>query len=285
MLVAGASGAIGRELLPLAREAGYRLRALVRRLESAARVRDVVDEVVVADAIDGRAIERVCDGVDVVVSTLGASVNPGDAERRSYFKVDPPANLNLIAAARTAGVRRFVYVSVHVGRGYADTAYVRAHEDVVDALKSAGLDHGVVRPTGVFTAFEEIVKQARQGRGIVIGDGSARTNPVHPRDVAQAVLEVARGSERELSIGGPDVLTRRELTLLAGEALGRRLRVWSVPPAVMRAGARVAGVRSQRLRELLEFATAVATSECVAPARGSRKLADFYAELASRASS
>jgi uncharacterized protein YbjT (DUF2867 family) len=280
MLVAGANGGIGREVLPLARDAGYRIRALVRGAEGAAAVRGIADEVVVADALDARAVERSCDGVDVVVSALGASVSPGHPERRSYFDVDRPANLNLMSAARDAGVGRFVYVSVHVARGYAHTAYVRAHEDVVESLRTAGIGYGVVRPTGVFTAFDELLVQARRGRGIVIGDGSARTNPVHASDVARVALDVARGSEREVAVGGPDIMSRRELTLLAGEALGRPLRIWSVPPGIMRAGARVAGVRSKRLRELLEFATEVSTTDCIAPALGTRRLRDYFAEAA-----
>src|SRR5439155_27233184 len=127
-------------------------------------------------------------GMDVVVSCLGASVGFGHGDRRSYAEVDTVANANLLAAASASGVRRFVYVAGHVEPGYAGTRYLRAHEAVVESLRASGIWAAVVRPTALFPSFGALLPLASSGRLVVIGDGSARTNPVHPVDVAPACL-------------------------------------------------------------------------------------------------
>src|SRR3712207_8223785 len=59
--------------------------------------------------------------------------------RSGFREVDTVANLNLLEAAKEAGVRRFVYVSVHVQPDYARSAYIRAHEEVVSELSKPGI--------------------------------------------------------------------------------------------------------------------------------------------------
>ncbi len=67
--------------------------------------------------------------------------------------------------------------------------YARAHESFVVLLRDSGLPSTVVRPTGFFSVFGESLHMARKGRGILIGSGGARTNPVHEEDVAAVCVE------------------------------------------------------------------------------------------------
>ena len=130
ILVAGATGAVGSRVAALA--SGRTLRTLSRHAQPGNHV--------VADATDPRACVGVCDGIDTVFSALGASVGLNSSESRSYHAVDTAANRNLIAEARRAGVRRFVYVSLHVSDGYAHTRYALAHEEVVATLRQFSLE-------------------------------------------------------------------------------------------------------------------------------------------------
>jgi len=137
-------------------------------------------------------------------------------------------------AALAAGVKRFLYVSVHLEAGYRQTAYIQAHEEFVDALRRSGLNYSVIRPTGIFAAFGDFVNLARKGLTTVIGDGRARTNPVHQADVAGKLLENLESGPTELSVGGPEVFTRREIAELAFAVIGKRPRVLPVPAAAFR---------------------------------------------------
>jgi len=281
VLLAGATGVVGSAVLDRLVAAGHRVRTLSRdpaRAESL-RARGAW-EVRAADATRAEELTGVADGCDVVVSCLGGNVGMGFAERRSYRAVDTVGNRNLLGAATSAGVGRFVYTAVHVQPGYAHTRYIRAHEEFIDELRATQLTSTVVRPTGIFTAFAPFVGMARRGVVSIIGDGRSRSNPVHHEDVADAIVPVLADGPADVPIGGPDVLTRREMAELAFRAVGRAPRVWGVPAFIPRMGSLFLRLLHPRLSELIQFATCVFTSDCVAPTQGKRRLEDYFAKLA-----
>ncbi|APR86284.1 Hypothetical protein A7982_11633 [Minicystis rosea] len=283
ILVAGGTGQLGRLVVSGLLESGARVRTLSRRAEETAlslRARGV--DVRLADATDSTYLAGVCDGVDVVCSCLGASVSMASRERRGFSQIDLVANQNLLAEARRAGVRRFVYVGAFVGNGWSHTAYSRAHEAFAEALKQSGLPYAVVRPTALFSVFAEMMHTARRAPLPLIGSGEARTNPIHDADVAALCLEAIRSPVPALEIdcGGEEILTRRALMEACFTVLGKKPWLLPVPKALMAGAARLAGLFNPRLGELLAFAAAVSTHECIAPARGRHRLADYLRERA-----
>ncbi len=283
ILVAGASGLIGREAVRIAKERGHWVRTLSRDPRRAVSLEAIADDVRTADATDPKALAGICDGIDVVVSAVGAPVSPNAKAKTAFADVDRAANLALLAEAERAGARRFVYVGVHTGESYADTAYVRAHTDVEDAIRASKLECCVVRPTGVFGAFGELLDMARKGPLPVIGGGAAQTNPVHEADVAEAVIDAAESpAPVERDIGGPETLTRRRIAELAFEALGKRPFLVPVPVWAMRMGAWLFGLVNQRAGEFLQFIVRASTCAAVAPSAGKRELGAYLNAIAKR---
>jgi uncharacterized protein YbjT (DUF2867 family) len=280
VLVAGATGTVGRELTRLLAARGDRVVAFSRDPARAASLRAVADDVRTGDALRPADLTGLLDGVDAVVSCLGGRLDLGWGQRRSYRTLDTLTNRNLLHVARAAGVRRFVYLAVHIGPGYAGTAYVRAHEAFAQELFGSGLSAAVVRATGIFPAFAPLLTMARRGRVWLPGDGRARTNPVHAIDVAEACAEVLHGDRRELSIGGPDIMTRDELARLPFQVLDRTPRLAHLPRLIALTGAAALRPLHPRLAQLLDFAARVFTSDCVAPPLGRRRLVDYFGELA-----
>src|SRR5687768_9498547 len=123
LLIAGASGIVGRELCRQAVADGLWVRALTRSRPPSVPVADAL----LADATRPGALAGVCDGIDVVFSCLGAPVGMARGDRRGFDAIDRAANSQLLAEARRAGVRRMVYVSVHHDAHTERTAYVAAH--------------------------------------------------------------------------------------------------------------------------------------------------------------
>jgi uncharacterized protein YbjT (DUF2867 family) len=154
---------------------------------------------------------------------------------------------------------------------------VRAHRDVEDAVRVSGLEHGFVRPTGLHGTLAELLALSKRGMLPTFGDGSARTNPVHEADVAAALVAaaVAPGSS-ETSVGGPEVLTRRQIAELAFTVRGATPRIVRVPVWAGQASARAAGLVDRRLGEFLLFVVGVSTTDCIAPATGERRLRDSF---------
>lgn len=280
VLVAGATGSVGSRVVQRLVDRGHFVRALSRDPVRAQAL--AVSERVTLDATSPAEIDRALDGIDIVVSCLGANVSLRPRERRSYSALDPVANGNLLDAALRAGSKRFVYLGVHTAEGYDHTRYCLAHERFVERLRASPIASTVVRPTGIFTALDDLVAMAGFGVGSVIGDGTAKTNPIHPDDVADALVESLEEGPSDRPIGGPEVLTRNEILGLAFEARGRPLRALHLPPGLFRLHAALLAPIHPRLSELLEFATAVSTHDAVAERYGSRRLGDWFGALASR---
>lgn len=279
VLVAGATGQLGRYVVEALKARGFAVRALARdpaRLRGAA-----VDEAARGDLLDPASLRAACRGVDAVVSCAGASMALGNfGDRRSFMTVDYAGNRNLLEAARAEGVGRFVYVSLFGGERMTDTEYAAAHERFVEALRGSGLSHATVRPTGFFSFLGEIARMAKRGRGVVMGSGEARTNPIHEADLAEVVADAVDGDETEIPAGGPEVLTRKEIVEIAFRAVGRPPKLTHLPAGLFRGVAKVMKPLNPRIAALLDFGARVSQIDCVAPARGTRRLEDYFRTLA-----
>jgi uncharacterized protein YbjT (DUF2867 family) len=276
VLVAGATGAVGSLVVKQLAERGIAVRVLCRQGAQAQKLKHYTSDVVLGDALLDGSLRNACDGVSAVISCLGATVGLKSPEKRSFRQVDPVANGHLLHEAERAGTSRFVYLSVFIEPGYAHTDYILAHEEFVTRLRASKVSSGVVRPTGIFTALTELVEMAKKGLAIVIGDGQARSNPIHPEDVAAACIRALEPGIDELPVGGPQVLTRAEVSLLAAQAVGKTVALRHIPPWTMLAASACTKPFNRRLGELLEFGTRVATTNAVAPAVGTRTIEEFF---------
>jgi uncharacterized protein YbjT (DUF2867 family) len=225
--------------------------------------------------LEARGHRLVRDAPNVVINCAGASVALAFGKGwRGYRAVDVPIGLRAIETAKRNNAR-LVYVGVHHPLAIRDTAYVDAHERVVEAM--GDVDGCVVRATGFFSAFAALAPMAKRGFLVDVGDGSARTNPICEYDLAEIVVDVALGGDgpRELSAGGPDVMSRREIMELVAAQAHRRVRIAGVPVWFARAGAFALRCVHPRMGQFAQFAVALARNDVIAPALGTTRLADY----------
>lgn len=236
-----------------------------------------------ADALKPRTLTGAAEGVDTVFSCLGASVSskPG-AGWASFTAVDTPANLALLAEAKRAGAKRFVYVSAFHNEATRSLAYIRAHEDVVEAIKASGLEYSILRPTGFFCALAELLGLAEQGRLPSFRGGVAKSNPIHEGDLAQLCVEAIEAGAPEIPCGGPEVLTRKELNSLACAAVGKPDQAIKAPLWGLKAAAFCATPFHPRLAQLFQFVASLSEHDLVAPVRGTRRIGDYFNERVAR---
>jgi len=281
VIVAGATSVLGREVTRVLTSHGHAVTAVGRDPVRLASLGLDAAATVVADARRASSLSGLCEGHDAVFSCLGASVAMRlGAGWRGYRAVDRPANLNLLAEAKRAGVQRFVYVAVHRVPGADRTAYFDAHEVVADAVLASGLEAVVMRPPAFFSALGVFVAMARKGKVPLIGDGKATTNPIDDRDLAQAcAAAIEAGGPREWELGGPEILTRLDIARLACEAASVAPRYRFVSPSLLHLASWFATPLSPRVAQFMRFVAHATTTDAVAPLYGSRRLGDYFKEL------
>lgn len=276
VLVAGATGYLGGFVARELKSRGYFVRALVRSSKKLDGLWDSTDEIIEAQITQPETLEHVCDGIDVVFSSIGIT---RQKDGLTFKDVDYQGNKNLLDVAVEAGVKKFVYVSVFNGPNLLHLDIVKAHEEFVEELKSSGIEYAVLRPTGYFSDMGEFLEMAKKGRVYLIGGGLNRVNPIHGADLAVACVDAVEGNEKEIDIGGPEILSYREIAELAFESIGKPARITVIPSWLMRALVTLTRLFSRHQAELFAFFTTAMTSEVVAPTTGTHLLKTHFAEL------
>lgn len=281
VLVAGAAGYLGRYVVAELKQRGYAVRAFVRdsgklkqpgpSMEPA--IFDMVDEVFTGDATKPVTLEGLCDGVDIVFSSMGVT------KPDSPFtpdEVDHLGNRRILEIAMKAGVTKFVYVSVFRAEEMPESAVVRAHEDFVNELKVSGIDYAVIRPNGYFSDMAQFLKMARKGRIFWLGEGTNRINPIHGADLAEVCVDGIEGDAKEIDAGGPEMFTFSSLFELAFRMAGRKPEITFLPLWIGEAALGVIRLFSPKLAGMASFMVEVNRMDNDAPMYGSKRLEDFF---------
>jgi uncharacterized protein YbjT (DUF2867 family) len=140
--------------------------------------------------------------------------------------------------------------------------------------------HAVVRPTGYFSDMGEILKMARGGRVFLFGSGESRLNPIHGADLAPVCADAMVGGPSDVDVGGPEVLTYRQIAEAAFAALGRPPRITAVPVWMARVAVKNVRLVSRHTGDVLAFLTATTSTDLVGPATGRERLRDYFGRLA-----
>lgn len=217
VMVIGASGLIGRALVPLLVRKDE-VRACVRRPEAADPLRALGAKVAVGSFGDADALSEILKRVYTVIYLVGGPNQPDDD---AVLAANHSSVVAALAASREAGVRRFVLVSATGASIDATNPYLRAKGLAEEAVANNGMEHAIVRSTHAYGLgglwLAATVEGATASPPFVVGDGSQPVAPVFADDVA-AVLAAADDSDGRLegtwAIEGPDIVTMAELVAI-----------------------------------------------------------------------
>jgi NADH dehydrogenase len=251
ILVAGATGFLGREICRRLTSKGRSVRGLVRATSDDEAVRQLGElgvETVEGDLRHSASLEQACDGVETVISTatVTRTRQPGDTVEAT----DQQGQLNLVDAARWAGVDQFIYVSYSGNIGTNDPL-TTAKRTVEQRVRESGMIYTILRPT----MFMEVWLGPALGfdfanaRATIYGDGKNRISWVSLRDVAAFAVRAVddpAAANMTIEIGGPEALSPNEVVHIFEETSGRRFDVQHVPDDALRAQAASGGDSLQR---------------------------------------
>jgi len=283
VVVAGATGYLGKHVVRALHRDGWRVRALARDPARLAEARDACDEVFVGEATKPETLAGLFDGAHAAFSSIGIR----HVHRHpTYEEVDYGANMYLVDGAVAAGVKRFAFVSVlHGDELRARSPLVNARERVVDRLRESGMETVILRPTGFFNDMGDIFRMAQKGTCWLIGSGDTKINPIHGADLADVAASALAAAEpaAEIPAGGPDVLSQRDIAELAFRVLDRRVKCRRIGPGVIRFLAHLARPFNKNASALALMFSMLGERDGVAPSYGTEHLETFFQHLAAEA--
>jgi uncharacterized protein YbjT (DUF2867 family) len=232
--VTGATGYIGGRLVPELLAAGYRVRAGARR---AYQLRDhpwpAEVERVPADVLDRESLDAALAGVDVAYYLVHA-IGSGD----DFAAVDRRAARTFAAAARAAGVRRIVYLGGLAPDDERLSTHLRSRQEVGEILLASGVPTAVLQAAvilGSGGASFEMLRYLTERLPVMVTPRWVDTmiQPIAVRDVLWYLVRAAAlppEVSRAFDIGGPDVLTYRDMIQRYAAVAGLpRRRIVGVP--------------------------------------------------------
>ena len=247
VLLLGGTGYVGDALRPRLRDAGYDVRLLARSGDTTAYEREGFTTVR-GDVTDPSSLERAMQGIDAVINLVAIIKEKGDV---TFERLNYQGAVNAVAAARQAGVRRFVQMSALGAGNLPDYPYHYTKWRAENEVRDSGLDWTIFRPSIIFgpgeqqqfvTQLADVVRKAPVIP--VVGDGSSRFQPVHLHDVADAYIRALGDPStvgQTYEIAGPEVLTYEEILEECAAALGKRKPKMHIPVALMKPAAAAMG--------------------------------------------
>lgn len=243
LALTGATGFVGGHVLDQALASGYQVRALARRDQPA---RDGVTWIR-GDLADHAALTNLCGGADAVLHIAGV-VNAPDAAGFEAGNVAGTANV--VAAAKAAGVARFVHVSSLSAREPDLSQYGGSKARAEAVVAASGLDWTMVRPPAIYgpgdTEMLDLFKAAKLG--IIPLPPHGRLSVIHAADLARLLLALATQQAAannrifEADDGQPGGWTHVGFARALGKAFGKKVWPVSLPAPVIGLGARIDGL-------------------------------------------
>ena len=238
-LVVGSTGLLGGEVCRQLVAKGQEVRALVRQTSDPAKVqalRDLGAEVVVGDARDRGCLDAACRGASAVVTTISSmpfSYQPGN----TISEVDRDGQINLIDAAKAAGVGQFAYTSFTHGID-ASFPLKDAKLAVERHLVGSGLTYTILLPSYFMEVWlsPAVGFDAAGAKAAIYGDGRNPISWISFVDVARyavASLTNPAAKNAKLELGGPEALSPLEVVKIYEEVGGRPFEVQHVPEAAL----------------------------------------------------
>jgi len=240
--VFGGTGFVGRRIVRHLSESGATVRIASRH---PARAEGDNVEQIVADAHDERSVEAAVVGADSVVNAISLYVEHGGD---TFHSVHVEAAARIARVARRAGTKRFVHLSGIGADADSPSPYIRNRGEGESAVQAAFPGAVIIRPAVTFASDDAFLTTIL---GLLrtlpayplFGDGRTRLQPVYVGDVAAAIVQVLRQTQRPYSIyelAGPRVYSYEELLRTIARTAGLRSVLVRMPFAFWDAVAGVA---------------------------------------------
>ncbi len=238
----GASGFVGTQLVQSLARRGHRIRAAERRPDLANHLRPLGDVgqvvPVQANLRFADSVARAVEGAEIVINLVGIGFERG---AQDFAAVHVEGARTVAMTAARAGARRLVHMSALGADPASPSAYARSKAAGEAAVLEAFPEAVLMRPSLIFgpgdSFFNLMASLARIKPMMPLIGGRTKFQPVYVGDVADAFAAAASGigkGGRAYELGGPEVVTNRQILERILAVTGRTNRLVPIPPAIAR---------------------------------------------------
>lgn len=261
LLIVGATGTLGRQIVRRALDEGYEVRCFVRSFKKAAFLREWGAELVRGDLCEPDTIPPALEGVTAVIDA--ATTRPTDSLR--IKKVDWDGKVALIQAAKAAGVDRFIFFSILDAEKYPHIPLMDIKRCTEQFLAESGLNYTILRPCGFMQGLigQYAIPVLERQAVWVMGESSPIAY-MDTQDIAKYAirsLNVPETVNRTFPVVGSRAWSAREIIKLCERLSGQEAKVTRMPIGLLQTVERVARFFQWgwNLADRLAFAEVVAS--------------------------
>ena len=226
ILITGATGNIGRELIKRLFAQRIPFRAMVRsRLGGESIATMEAAQIVVADFNDSDSVAKALAGIERAFLLTNSS-EQAEAQQRTFVDV-----------AKRVGVKHIVKLSQWAADANSPVRFLRYHAAVEQHIKESGLPYTFLRPNlfmqGLLVFREPIMTQGK----FFAAAGTAKISAIDVRDIAAAAVAALTEDGHEgktYDLTGPEALSHSEMAAKLSQVLQRQVEYVDVPPAAMK---------------------------------------------------
>lgn len=240
--VTGASGYVGSHLTRRLAQQGHSVKALVRdreRAEKEARLKGLSVEWVEADVSNPATLSSAFTDVEIVIHTVAIAIEKGG---RTYEKINYQGTINVVEAAKSMGVRRFINVSQLGADAKLPYRFLASKGKAQDYVASSGLEWTAFRPSVIWGPEDEFANTFARLVPLtplifpIVGDQDSKFQPVWVEDVVSAcIASIDRPDTigKDYELGGPETLTLEEIERRTLQAIGANRKLVHVPLSIL----------------------------------------------------
>ncbi|TRU24334.1 MAG: NAD-dependent epimerase/dehydratase family protein [Microcystis aeruginosa Ma_MB_S_20031200_S102] len=234
VLVVGATGTLGRQIVRHAIDQGHKVRCLVRSQRKAAFLKEWGAELVGGTLRDKSTIITALEGMDAVIDAATARAT----DSASIKQVDWDGKVNLIQAAKTAGVDRFIFFSILNAEKYPNVPLMEIKRCTEKFLAESGLKYTILRPCGFMQGLiGQYAIPMLDNQTVWITGESTAIAYMDTQDIAKfavRALEVPETVGQSYPVVGSKAWKAEEIIEVCERLSAKEGKIWRLPMGLLR---------------------------------------------------